>query len=112
MAYNLETILAEKFETVIARSVANTRMRDFYDIYILTFTQKFDYSNFKAALKNTVEKRGTVEQMNVASEVIQAIAESVIMIDLWQRYRKKYSYAANVTWEIVIESLKRLLTHK
>ncbi|MCL2208150.1 MAG: nucleotidyl transferase AbiEii/AbiGii toxin family protein [Fibromonadales bacterium] len=109
MAYNLETILAEKVETVIARSVANTRMRDFYDIYILTLTQKLDYGNFKAALKNTVEKRGTVKQMDVADEVILAIAENAIMIDLWQRYRKKYSYAANVTWEVVIESLKRLL---
>jgi len=108
MAYNLETILAEKFETVIARSVANTRMRDFYDIYILTSTQKFNYGNFKVALKNTAEKRGTVKQMDSADEVIQAIAESEIMIDLWQRYQKKYSYAANVTWEMVIESLKRL----
>jgi predicted nucleotidyltransferase component of viral defense system len=109
MAYNLETILAEKFETLIARSVTNTRMRDFYDIYILTLTQKLKYGNFKAALKNTTEKRGTVKQIETVGEVIQAIAENTIMIDLWQRYRKKYSYAANVTWEMVIESLKRLL---
>jgi predicted nucleotidyltransferase component of viral defense system len=109
MAYNLETILAEKFETVIARSIANTRMRDFYDIHILTLTQKFNYDNFKAALKNTSEKRGSIKQMETVGEVIQAIAESAIMIDLWQRYQKKYSYAANVTWETVIESLKRLL---
>jgi len=51
MAYNLETVLAEKFETVITRGVANTRMRDFYDIYILTATQPLDTNTFRAALK-------------------------------------------------------------
>jgi predicted nucleotidyltransferase component of viral defense system len=64
MAYNLETVLAEKFETVINRSVTNTRMRDFYDIYILTTTQQFSLETFRSALKKTVEKRDTSEQCN------------------------------------------------
>jgi predicted nucleotidyltransferase component of viral defense system len=108
MAYNLETVLAEKFETVITRSVTNTRMRDFYDIYILTTTQPFNSETFKAALQKTVEKRSTSEQMGDMSDVIQTVAESPIMIDLWQRYRKKYSYAADVTWEMAIGAVKGL----
>ena len=88
LAYNLETILAEKFETIITRGVTNTRMRDFYDIYILTTTQSFDGDIFKAALQKTVEKRGTSKQMNDIHEVITMLEESSVIIDLWEKYRK------------------------
>lgn len=108
MAYNLETILAEKFETAITRGVTNTRMRDFYDIYILTTTQPFDTDTFKLALNKTVNKRGTNEQMSDISGTIQMIEESSIMIDLWQRYQKKYTYAADITWEMAIVAVKAL----
>jgi predicted nucleotidyltransferase component of viral defense system len=109
MAYNLETVLAEKFETVITRSVTNTRMRDFYDIFILTTTQKFSLDTFRSALEKTVEKRGTSEQMNDIADVIHTVTDSPIMIDLWQRYQKKYSYAADVTWEMAIGAVKSLM---
>jgi hypothetical protein len=108
MAYNLETVLAEKFETVVTRSVTNTRMRDFYDIYILTTTQQFNSDTFKAALQKTVEKRGTSKQMGDMADAIQAVADSPIMLDLWQRYQKKYSYAAAVTWEMAVGAVKGL----
>jgi hypothetical protein len=108
MAYNLETVLAEKFETVITRGVANTRMRDFYDIYILTTTQVIDDTIFRAALKKTVEKRNTVRQMADPDKVVQTVATSTIMTDLWQRYQKKYSYAADITWEMATHALKDL----
>jgi len=108
MAYNLETVLAEKFETVITRGVTNTRMRDFYDIYILTVTQSLDADTFRAALEKTVEKRHTVAQMVDSESVIRTIAVSGIMMDLWKRYQKKYSYAADVTWEIAMDALKGL----
>ncbi len=108
LAYNLETVLAEKFETVVARGVTNTRMRDFYDVYILTATQAFGADIFRTALKKTVEKRGTSMQMKEAPEVIAMIKASSVMIDLWERYRKKYSYASDVTWEMAIGALKAL----
>jgi len=110
MAYNLETVLAEKFETVITRGVTNTRMRDFYDIYILTVTQPLDANIFRAAQKKTVEKRHTAAQMADPEDVIQTIAVSDIMANLWKRYQKKYSYAADVTWEMAIDALKGLAT--
>lgn len=108
MAYNLETVLAEKFETVVTRSMTNTRMRDFYDIYILTTTQQFNSDTFKAALQKTVEKRGTSEQMGDMTDAIQTVTNSPIMLDLWQRYQKKYGYAANVTWEMAVRAVKQL----
>jgi len=107
-AYNLETVLSEKFETIITRGVTTSRMRDFYDIYILTATQSFDSNVFKAALKKTVEKRGTTEQMADIKGVIQTVAVSPILIDLWQRYQKKYNYAAEVTWEMAVDALNKL----
>ena len=108
LAYNLETILSEKFETIITRSVTTSRMRDFYDIYILTTTQPFDTGVFKAALNKTVEKRGTSEQMADVRDVIQTITNSTILIDHWKRYQKKYSYAADVSWEMAIDALNKL----
>ena len=50
LSYSLETLLAEKLETIIARSTANTRMRDFYDVYLLSKTQYIDMQNLKSAL--------------------------------------------------------------
>lgn len=111
LAYNLETVLAEKFETIITRGITATRMRDFYDIHILTTTQSFDPDIFKAALKKTVEKRGTTEQMSDIEGVIQTVGNSAIMIDLWRRYQKKFTYAADVSWEMAVDALNKL-AHK
>ena len=108
LAYNSETVLAEKFETIITRSVTTTRMRDFYDIYILTTTQAFDSDIFKAALKKTAEKRGTVDQMGDIQNVLQMIAHSPIMTDQWERYQKKYAYAAEISWEMAMDALNKL----
>ena len=110
MAYNLETVLAEKFEATITRGVANTRMRDFYDIYILTTTHSFDSTTFSAALRKTTEKRNTVEQMADSEKIIQSIASDNAMAELWARYQKKYRYAEEITWEMVLEALKGLDT--
>jgi predicted nucleotidyltransferase component of viral defense system len=65
---NLETVLAEKFETIITRGVTNTRLRDFYDVYILTQTQIYDASTFKAALERTAEMRH-ITQWQLASKI-------------------------------------------
>ncbi|WP_010259694.1 nucleotidyl transferase AbiEii/AbiGii toxin family protein [Treponema primitia] len=108
MTYNLESILAEKFETIITRGITNTRMRDFYDVYILTTTRTFNKAIFRTALNKTVETRGTKKQMSEINEVIKMITESSVMISLWQKYRKKYLYAADVTWEMTIIAVKNL----
>jgi predicted nucleotidyltransferase component of viral defense system len=109
MAYNVETVLAEKFETIITRGVTNTRMRDFYDVYILTNTNTFDTNIFKAALDRTAEKRHTALQMSGAIEdTIIIIMENATMVDLWHKYQKKYFYAADISWSMVINAVKAL----
>jgi hypothetical protein len=109
MAYNVETILAEKFETIITCGVINTRMRDFYDIHILTTTQAFAADVFRAALRNTAEKRGTVGQIRNMRDTIAMLSENGVMADRWVKYSKKYSYAAGITWQAAIDSVKALI---
>ena len=100
-AYNLETVLAEKLETVISRNVTNTRMRDFYDIYIL---QKLHGKQLKKqvlwnALVATARKRGTLEQINSGDrrEIFDEREISSVMENLWKTYQKNYSYAADIS---------------
>lgn len=109
MAYNLETVLAEKLETIITRGVTNTRMRDFYDVYVLTNTQTYNANIFKAALNKTAEKRGTTKHMTAGvMNTIDFIMGNETMTDLWEKYQKKYFYAADITWEVVINAVKVL----
>lgn len=109
MAYNLETVLAEKFETIITRGVTNTRMRNFYDVFVLTNTKTLDANIFMEALNKTAEKRGTTEQMAAGvMNTIDFIMGNETMTDLWQKYQKKYFYAADITWVMVITAVKAL----
>ena len=108
-AYNLETVLAEKLETVISRNVTNTRMRDFYDIYIL---QKLHGKQLKKqvlwnALVATARKRGTLEQINSGDrrEIFDEIEISSVMENLWKTYQKNYSYAADISWHTIMKSI-------
>jgi hypothetical protein len=108
MAYNVETVLAEKFETTIARGITNTRMRDFYDIYILTKTHAFDKKIFKSALEKTAQNRNTIQQIAETDSIIETIEKSSVMSDLWKRYQKKYAYAADISWTTMVDSVRLL----
>lgn len=109
-AYNLETVLAEKLETVISRNVTNTRMRDFYDIHILKrlHGESLSASVLRDALAATATKRGTLEQMKDAAAVFDEVEESPVMEKLWQSYQKNYSYASDLSWHTVMDSVRAL----
>ncbi len=111
-AYNLETVLAEKLETVISRNVTNTRMRDFYDIYILQklYGEQFKKEVLWHALVATARKRGTLEQIKSGDirEVFDEVESSSIMEKLWKTYQKNYFYAADIPWHIVMKSIRFL----
>ncbi len=111
LAYNLETVLAEKIETLLVRGTANTRMRDFYDIYVLINTQARNIDNvtLKNAFANTSGKRGSFALLADADLIVNEISESERMIGLWQSYQRKFDYAAEVQWGDVIESIKYLV---
>lgn len=108
-AYNIETVMAEKVETILRRGVFNTRPRDFYDAYILTTTQKFDKAVFEDALKATANHRGTTRQIKDIPGILQNIEESPELKTMWERYRKQFAYAADIEYEQIMNVLKTLL---
>lgn len=111
-AYNLETVLAEKLETIITRTTTNTRMRDFYDIYILEqlYRGKLNPNIFRNALLATARKRETEQHLRNAKEVLHEVENSDVMQRLWAAYRKKFSYAADLEWNVVMKAVRRLYT--
>lgn len=109
-AYNLETVLAEKLETVVSRATTNTRMRDFYDIYILEqlHGNTLDPQILHDALRATAHKRGTERHLAEAAEVFEEVENSSVMQKLWESYRKKFSYAADLEWNIIMGAVRSL----
>ena len=108
MAYPIETVLAEKIETIISRSTANTRMRDFYDIYILTKTQAVDKATLRLALAATAKKRGSIALLDSAKNTLFAISHDADMHKHWQQYAKKNPYVGSVSWEEVLSEVRQL----
>lgn len=108
-AYNIETVLAEKVETILRRSVFNTRPRDFYDAYILISTQKFDKAVFAEALDKTIEHRGTASQINNFASTMEVISESSDLQKMWSNYQKQFAYAKDVSFEDVCKAVAGLI---
>lgn len=109
-AYNLETVMAEKLETVISRNITNTRMRDFYDIHILLslYGNMLDTNVLGEALQATARKRETEYHLKDAEEIFKEVQEDSGMEKLWKSYQKKFSYATDISWKMVMESVREL----
>ena len=109
-AYNLETVLAEKLETIITRTTTNTRMRDFYDIYILDqlHGNTLNRQTLYDALLATAKKRGTERHLAEAVDVLNEVESSPVMQKLWESYRRKFSYAADLEWSIIMGAVRSL----
>ncbi len=101
LAYNLETILAEKLETVISRSDQNTRPRDYYDIYVLMKLQShnIDLPSLKEALAATCKKRGSAETVKEYKQIMDRVKNSTVMQEQWTRYQKEFDYASDIPFE-------------
>ena len=110
-SYNLETILAEKLQTVLARGILNTRMRDFYDIRMLvdTYEDKVNKAVLKDAFAATCKKRGTDHLQEQAEEIIKIIEADEQLQVLWRAYQKKYSYAAEIDYASVISGVRKFM---
>lgn len=109
-SYNLETILAEKMQTVLARGLLNTRMRDFYDIRILLslYDKDINAKVLSDAFAAICKKRGTEILIRTGKTVLDQIKEDAHLRELWERYKKKYSYAAEISYESIIKSIESL----
>ena len=115
LAYNLETILAEKLETVISRSDQNTRPRDYYDIYILVKLQSsnIEPKAIKAALDATAKKRESTEVIKEYRKIMNTVRNSEVMLRQWENYRKDFEYADGIAFEetcdAVVELMERMV---
>ena len=111
MSYPLETVLAEKFQTIVTRGLFNTRLKDFYDVYILINTKIDDLnrSNLIKAIENTFKRRETNFDLEQFNEVINDLSNDNNMNNLWNEYISKNSYAKNVKFEDTINALKEII---
>jgi len=106
-SYNIETILAEKIETLISRGITNTRIRDFYDIHIIYKTQdkKIDYETLNEAIKATFKNRETIDMLDKKDRILNEVINDEEIKNLWKNYQKEYPYAKSITWLEINESL-------
>lgn len=95
-SYNLETILAEKIQTILSRGLLNTRMRDFYDV-----TTLFD---------KTCRKRETLSLLEHYEEILCSISEDSTLQNLWKNYCRKYKYASHIEFSTNLEIIKQLMS--
>jgi len=111
MAYTLQTIIAEKFETIISRSVANTRLKDFYDIYILmnNYKDKITNNMLVEAINNTFKKRETNLDTKEILNVISLLKEDITMKSYWTKYQIKFHYARDINYNDIMEKLEYIL---
>jgi hypothetical protein len=110
LSYNLETVIAEKIETILSRGTTTTRMRDYYDIHILMILheKEIDKNILKDAFNKTSRHRSSFENIKSnGTEYIQMIEESKILSKLWDQYKSKNNYAADVKWDDAIKSVKK-----
>lgn len=110
-AYPIENVLAEKLDTIISRGVANTRSRDFYDIYTLYVLKKneINFDVLKEALIATARKRGTFDLLENHQQTLDNIERDSIQIDFWQRFINQNPYTRGLTFSQATEAVKELL---
>ena len=111
LAYNLETILAEKLETVISRSDQNTRPRDYYYIYVLTKLQahNIDLPSLKEALAATCGKRGSAEIVKGYIPIMERVKNSAVMQEQWVKYQQEFDYASDIPFDDTCDTVVRIM---
>nr|WP_252187758.1 nucleotidyl transferase AbiEii/AbiGii toxin family protein [Anaeromonas frigoriresistens] len=113
-AYNLNTILAEKIESILARNVANTRARDYYDVYILLTLRRndIDMENLRNAIRKKAEERNTLVYIENNEKYLRDIEESKELNTIWKSYKEKYSYAEDIDFIEITNILREIFMMK
>ena len=113
-AYNIETILAEKIQTVYQRGIFNSRSKDFYDIYILYHLKKeeIDFEHLKEACQNTFKHRYTDFNIDSILNVLTGLKVEKDLKIRWSSYQKRFRYAEEISFDeavnAVIEVVKNI----
>ena len=110
--YNLETILAEKIQTILSRGLLNTRMRDFYDVTTLfdRYNDQINYNDLLLAFDKTCSKRETLSLLEHYEEILCSISEDSTLQNLWKNYCRKYKYASHIEFSTNLEIIKQLMS--
>ena len=110
-SYNIETILAEKIETVLKRGIYNSRMKDFYDIYVFinNFSNDINYDDLLSAMKNTFKKRDSLDVLEDYKKILNELKDNERLNSLWNKYISKRNYAKNIDFFTIIELLDGFL---
>lgn len=109
-AYNMETVLAEKLETIFSRAELNSRMRDYYDIYLIYMRnwENINLEHFNNAITNTFSNR---EYSGNLHQTVSIIKNSKILKDRWENYQKKYSYCDNISFDEIMKCIDNIVKH-
>ena len=110
-AYNIETVLAEKIETILSRSELNGRMRDFYDVYLIytRYWDKINIDNFRKAIDKTFSKRKYIGEPFITIDVIR---DSDLIKSKWKIYQRKYEYAKDIDLDEVLDCIEKMMEQK
>ena len=110
-SYNLETILAEKVETILRRTLYNGRMKDFYDVYIFLTKLKneIDISKFKEAFEKTLKNRDSIDSLKDYNKIFDEMLKYETIQNTWKRYSEKNKYAQSIDFKDIIEILRSFL---
>lgn len=103
--YNIETLLAEKTQTIISRGLANTRMRDFYDLYEIAQKKDFSFDIYKKAFYATCKKRGTEFLAGKIREELNSIASSDEMNKMWDNFKRKNYFVEDIEYQVIMEQV-------
>ena len=111
MSYNYETIIAEKYESVISRNIDNTRMKDYYDLYMFVKLKWNDINKdtlIKAVI-NTAKNRETLDYINNSNKYLELITNDTRLKSLWNSYQNNYEYAKNISFDDTINAIKQII---
>lgn len=110
MAYTLETVLAEKYETIIRRNIGTTRARDFYDLHILYRSRKNEIRPdiLKAAVLHTAQKRDSVNDIHDWKEILTDIREEPALYLLWDNYVADNQYIGELDFHEVLDTVEEM----
>ena len=108
-AYTVETLIAEKLQTVLRRGDANTRPRDFYDLHMLKMRGGIDLPTLRRAVARTFRNRHSEDALQRWRTVLSAVAESGAMRRQWERYRANAPYAKGIPFEATVQSVQEFL---
>ncbi len=109
LAYTVETVLAEKLQTVLSRGVANTRLRDFYDLHMLWVRREFKAEILVKAVRNTFATRHSEEYWGNRLQIIESLKVSQPLAEQWKKYCRKTPFARDIEYAQVVESIRNLI---